>query len=71
MAQQPTAYLLALLLCMKMRQVLHARLNRSWLEYYAGDKNAIEGAHKLCKIRSMKEISPKSELNFWKDDLEI
>ena len=42
-----------------------------WFEYYSGDKKAIEGALKLAKIRSIKEITPKSGTNFWTEDSKI
>ena len=38
-----------------------------WFEYYSGDKKAIEGAQKLAKIKSIKDIIPKSGANFWTD----
>ena len=38
-----------------------------WFEYYSGDKKAIEGAKKLAKIKSIKDIIPKSGTNFWTD----
>jgi hypothetical protein len=38
-----------------------------WFEYYAGDKKSIEGAKKLGKIKSIKEVKPKFGTNFWTD----
>ena len=42
-----------------------------WFDYYGGDKVAIEGAKKLGKIKSIKDVKPKSEKNFWTDGAPI
>lgn len=42
-----------------------------WFAYYGGDKVAIEGAKKLGKIKSIKDVKPKSEKNFWTDGAPI
>ena len=42
-----------------------------WFEFYADDKKAIDGAQKLGKIKSVKDITPKSGTNFWTDDLKL
>jgi hypothetical protein len=42
-----------------------------WFDYYGGDKVAIEGAKKLGKIKSIKNVKPKSETNFWTDGAAI
>jgi len=38
-----------------------------WFDYYDGDKEAIDGAKKLGKIKSIKDIKPKTGKNFWSD----
>ena len=42
-----------------------------WFEYYGGDKGVIEGAKNLGKIKSVKNIEPKSGENFWKDETSV
>ena len=42
-----------------------------WFKFYGGDQKAIEGAKKLGKIKSIKEIEPKSGTNFWTDSSSI
>jgi hypothetical protein len=43
----------------------YTRHDLPWFDYYGGDKNAIDGAKKLGKIKSIKEIKPKKGKNFW------
>ena len=38
-----------------------------WFKYYGGDQETIDGAKKLGKIKTIKEIKPKSGANFWTD----
>ena len=42
-----------------------------WFEYYGGDKVAIDGAKRLGKIKSVKNIKPKHGEKFWGDDLPV
>ena len=43
------------------------RAGLPWFDYYDGDKEAIKGAKKLGKIKSIKDIKPKTGKNFWSD----
>jgi len=47
-----------------------------WFEYYGGDKVAIDGGKRLGKIKSVKNIKPKTiktkhSDNYWDDDLPV
>ena len=42
-----------------------------WFAYYGGDKGAIDGAKKLRKLESVKNIKPKHGENFWADGMSI
>ena len=39
-----------------------------WFEYYAGDQIAIEGAKRLGKIKSIKNVTPTAGQNIWVED---
>lgn len=39
-----------------------------WFDYYSQDKAAIDGAERLGKLKSVKQIKPKKGDNFWVSD---
>ena len=46
----------------------YTRAGLPWFEYYANDQTAIEGAKRLGKIKSIKNVVPSTGENIWVDD---
>ena len=42
-----------------------------WLDYYGGDKVAIEGAKRLGEIKTVKNIESKNRKNIWEEDFDL